>query len=55
VLKNFYIKISEKAEREDDLKKTHSIEDAYSNEKEKEKVHVDKIHRNGKIRKPKKT
>jgi low affinity Fe/Cu permease len=28
VLKNFYIKLSKLAEKEDDIKKTHSIEDA---------------------------
>jgi low affinity Fe/Cu permease len=55
VLKKFYIKISESTKSDEDLKKTHSIEDAYSNEKEKEKTHPNKIHKNGKISKPKKT
>ena len=55
VLKKFYIKISEATKNEEDLKKTHSIEDAYRNEKEKEKNQTDKIHKNGKISKPKKT
>jgi low affinity Fe/Cu permease len=55
VLKKFYIKISDATKKEEDLKKTHSIEDAYENEKEKEKVHPNKIHKNGKISKPKKT
>ena len=55
VLKKFYIKISDATKREEDLKKTHSIEDAYSNVEEKEKIHPNKIHKNGKISKPKKT
>jgi low affinity Fe/Cu permease len=55
VLKKFYIKISDATKKEEDLKKTHSIEDAYKNEEEKEKVHPNKIHKNGKISKPKKT
>jgi len=55
VLKKFYIKISQATKDESDLKKTHSIEDAYKNEKEKEKVHPSKINKNGKISKPKST
>lgn len=55
VLKKFYIKISDATKKEEDLKKTHSIEDAYKNEEEKEKAHPNKIHKNGKISKPKKT
>jgi len=54
-LKKFYIKISQATKNEGDLKKTHSIEDAYENEKEKEKVHPNKIKKNGKISKPKST
>lgn len=55
VLKKFYIKISEATKGENDLKKTHSIEDAYKNQSEKDKVHPNKIDKNGKISKPKKT
>jgi low affinity Fe/Cu permease len=55
VLKKFYIKISEVSGKEDDLKKTHSIEDAYNNEKEKKQIHPNKVHKNGKISKPKQT
>lgn len=54
VLKKFYIKISDATKSEEDLKKTHSIEDAYKNEAEKEKARPNKIHKNGKISKPKK-
>ncbi len=36
VLKKFYIKMSEASKKEDDLKKTHSIEDAVADEKSKE-------------------
>jgi len=55
VLKKFYIKISKASEKEEDLRTTHSIEDAYSNKAEKERIHPNKIHKNGKISKPKKT
>jgi low affinity Fe/Cu permease len=55
VLKKFYIKISEVAKDEEDLKKTHSIEDAYKNVKEKEKSPTDKTDKTGDISKPKKT
>ena len=55
VLKKFYIKISEAAKKEEDLRKTHSIEDAYENEKEKEKDEKNKTNRKGKISHPKKT
>jgi len=55
VLKKFYIKISDATKKEEDLKKTHSIEDAYKNEEEKQKARPNKIHKNGKISKPKKT
>jgi low affinity Fe/Cu permease len=55
VLKKFYIKISESAKKEEDLRKTHSIEDAYKNEKEKERDANSKTDKKGKISHPKKT
>ncbi len=42
VLKNFYIKMSEAAKKEEDLKKTHSIEDAVTDEKVKEQNQKDR-------------
>ncbi|HEY6978568.1 MAG TPA: low affinity iron permease family protein [Chitinophagaceae bacterium] len=36
MLKNFYIKMSERAKKEQDLRQTHSIEDAVDDEKAKE-------------------
>lgn len=38
VLKKFYIKLSEVSKKEENLKATHSIEDAYENEEEKVKT-----------------
>jgi low affinity Fe/Cu permease len=51
VLKKFYIKMSEKAKQEQDLKKTHSIEDAVTDEQAKEQNQKNRPLKPGKTKK----
>src|SRR5205085_3393076 len=52
VLKKFYIKISEASKKEEDLKQTHSIEDAVEDEEVKEQNQKNRQLKQGKTKKP---